>query len=266
MAFSGAANQHCSIQKACIDRQGSHRARHVIAHAKLRFHDSLLPTLVAHRMGMIAEGRDVACCASTKTKKGGPKWTALFYYRKRKLVVVITTMQRRTIIVGRLAIFIRLVRRTTQRRLARVLVVDDFATILQSRQSRLHLIEFRSGNYVFILLRQNSGDLLLRMLNAIRSRRMRSKGLRQRARLFLFRSLDLFEEVDHRLRIVAAGIEILGSQIVGLRLESTREFHEGERNADTGSFVRRITDSTADKDQRDGGKVRPISARHLAHG
>src|SRR5437660_11263046 len=136
-------------------------------------------------------------------------------------LVVIATMQCRTIIVSRFAVLVRLIRSTTERGLAAVLVLDHFSAILEGRQTCLHLVEFRSGHNVLVLWRQNLGDFLLCVLDAIRSRRMRSKGLRQGTWLFLFRGLDLFEEVDHCLRIVATGVEVLRSQVVGLSFKST---------------------------------------------
>src|SRR5438477_2366003 len=105
-------------------------------------------------------------------------------------------MQRGAIIIGRLAVsFIRLVGSTPQGRLSVILILDDLATVLESSQSRLHLIEFRSGHDIFILRRKNFGDLLLRMLHPIWSGRMRSKGLRQCARFLFLGGFNLFEEV-----------------------------------------------------------------------
>src|SRR5205823_11403817 len=95
---------------------------------------------------------------------------------------------------------------------------------------------------------------------------VRGKRLRQRTWLLLLCSFDLFEEIDHRLRIVPAGIQILGSEIVGLSFESAGELHKRERDANTGSLIRRITDSTAYKDEWNGGKIGPICTGHLSHG
>src|SRR5215831_8551688 len=94
---------------------------------------------------------------------------------------------------------------------------------------------------------------------------MRGKRFRQCAWLLLLRGFDLLEEVDHRLRIVTAGIEILRSQIVGLRLESARKLHKGKWDSDSGRLVRCVSDAAAYKDQRNGRKVRPVGTSHLPH-
>src|SRR5437762_725640 len=125
-------------------------------------------------------------------------------------------MQSRTIIVSRFPVAtIRLIRRATQRGLSFFLVFDHLATVFEGREARLHLIEFRCRDYILIFRWQDLRDLLLRVLDAIWCRGMRSKGLSQSAWLLLLSGLNLFEEVDHRLRIIAAGIQILRSQIVG---------------------------------------------------
>ena len=105
-------------------------------------------------------------------------------------LVVIPLMQRRTIVVGRLALIVRLVRRATERRLARVLIVRNLLAILESCQASLHLVKLRGRDYVFVLRRQDLSDLILRVLNAIRSCWMRGEGLGQCARFLLLCSLD----------------------------------------------------------------------------
>src|SRR6185437_7292416 len=137
-------------------------------------------------------------------------------------------MQRWTIIVGRLAFVVRLSRCTAERRLAILFFVSDFATILDGCQARLHLIEFRGSDYVLVLRRKDLGDLVLGMLHAIWRCWMRRECLGQCAGFLLLGSFDLFEKIDHRLRIVSAGVEILRAQIVGLGFESPRELHKGQ--------------------------------------
>src|SRR6516162_795529 len=63
-------------------------------------------------------------------------------------------------------------RRAAQAGLVAGLVIDYFAPVLDAREPRFYIIEFRRGHYVLRSRGKNFGDLLLRFRNAIRCLRM----------------------------------------------------------------------------------------------
>ena len=94
---------------------------------------------------------------------------------------------------------------------------------------------------------------------------MVGESLGDRAGLAFFQSLNLLEERDEGLRIVASAIHVLHAQVVGLRLELARKLHECDRHAQRGGFIHSVTRPTTDQDQRNRAELRIAHARHLPH-
>src|SRR5690348_15884974 len=117
-----------------------------------------------------------------------------------------TALQSWTIIVGFavLPILALISRRgSAQAGLVAVLFIQHLALVLDLRQAGFHLVELRSGHDILLACRQDFGDLLLRLLDPLRSLRMAGKSLGQRSGLLLLPWLDLLKEVDESIRVVA---------------------------------------------------------------
>src|SRR5579872_5335827 len=86
--------------------------------------------------------------------------------------------------------------------------VLNFVAILNRRQPRLHVLEFGGVLDVFLPGRQQVPDLLLRHLDPVRRLRVRAEGLGKEARFLLLLRLQLFEEGNERLRVIACLVQI----------------------------------------------------------
>src|SRR5208282_1950659 len=83
---------------------------------------------------------------------------------------------------------------TPQRGTVLVLVIGQLAAVLDGRQPRLHVLELRGVHNILGTRRQDVIDLFLALGDALRSLRVGSEGLGQRARLLLLLGLHLLEE------------------------------------------------------------------------
>src|SRR5580704_3138084 len=105
--------------------------------------------------------------------------------------------------------------RAAQRRTVLVvLIVGHLVTVLDRRQPGLHVLKYRRVDNVLRTRRQNRRHFLLGSRDAVGRHRMRSKSFGQCAGLLLLLSLNLLEERDERLRIVACLVHVLHAQEV----------------------------------------------------
>src|SRR5579859_5447482 len=111
-------------------------------------------------------------------------------------------MKRRTLIVAAVRAGIGAAY-AAQCGLLAVLVVTEPALVFDAGQPRLYVVKFRRGNDVFVARRQDAGDLRLRALDTIRGLRVIGEDLGHRSWLVLLQVLNLFEEGDECLRIIA---------------------------------------------------------------
>src|SRR6202048_512209 len=155
-----------------------------------------------------------------------------------------------------------------ERGLLGVLGVGEAALVLDAGQAGLHVVEFRGGDGVFVAWRQNAGNLLLRVEDAVRGLRMVREGLGDQAGFPLLERLDLLKEGDEGLRIVAGLVHVLEAEVVSLRLKVAGELEEGHGDGE----LHRLVDAVAGPavaghhDERNGAELGVVHARHLAGG
>ena len=75
-------------------------------------------------------------------------------------------------------------------------------------------VEFRRRDDVFIARRKNRGDFLLRLLHAVRSRRVRGENLGDASRVAAFFRFDLLKEAHEGVRIVPGFVHVLEAEVV----------------------------------------------------
>src|ERR1035438_3989387 len=105
-----------------------------------------------------------------------------------------------------------------QRGLVGVLGIGKAALVFDARQPRLHVVKLRGGHHVLVARRQDAGNLLLRVKDAVGGLGVVGKYLGYGAGLALFQRANLFKERDVGLRVVAGAVHILHAQVVGLLL------------------------------------------------
>src|SRR5271167_1769977 len=93
-------------------------------------------------------------------------------------------------------------RRRASERGAAVAAVVDLVPVLQLREPRFYVLEFRRIQLVQRLRRQQRVDLLLGFRYPVRRLRMRLEGLRKGPRFVLLHGFDLFEKRSQRLWII----------------------------------------------------------------
>src|ERR1035438_3517821 len=96
---------------------------------------------------------------------------------------------------------------------------------------------FGCVDHVLVPGRQNALDLLLGLADARGIHRVRRKDARHRPGLLPLQRLQLLEDADGAIGIVAGRVQILHAQVVGLRLILAREVHECRRDADIGALA-----------------------------
>src|SRR5271169_5600473 len=126
-----------------------------------------------------------------------------------------------------------------------VLVIGQLAAVLDGRQPRLHVLEFRSIHNILGTRRQDAVDLFLALGDAVRSLRVSRESLGQRARLLLLLGLHLLEEGNEGFRIVPRLVHVLDAQVIGLRLEAAGEREEGQRQGQAGGRAYRVADAAS---------------------
>src|SRR3954470_587163 len=110
-----------------------------------------------------------------------------------------------------------------------LVVVVDLATVLDRRETCLHVVEFGCSHNVLFAGGKDRRNLLLSLRYPVRSLGVARESLRQRTRLLLLGRLHLFEEGDERVRVVAGLVHVLHAQVIGLGFESAGELHEAQR-------------------------------------
>src|SRR5579864_4966032 len=90
---------------------------------------------------------------------------------------------------------------------------------------------------------------------------MSVEGLRQRAGLVLLQPFDLFEKRGQGLWVVTRLVQILDPEKIRLRLETASEPQEPHGYGNTSKALRRIANSAAHKNQRDGSQLHQLSTR-----
>ncbi len=105
----------------------------------------------------------------------------------------------------------------------------------------------------------------MRLLDTIGGLRVRGERLGKGARFLLLLRLNLLEETDESLRIVARLVHILQSKIISFRFEITLELHESQRQSQAGSLIHSISDAASYENQRQRANLGPIRPCHLAH-
>src|SRR5215472_11678539 len=90
-----------------------------------------------------------------------------------------------------------------------VFCVGDLAGEHDPAQTPLYLIKFRSRDDVFLARGEYARNFALRVLNALRSGRMRGKDFRDAARMPLFIGLQALEESHVGIRVVPRFVHIL---------------------------------------------------------
>src|SRR5580698_4362871 len=149
-------------------------------------------------------------------------------------VWLVLALQRRTIVAwlggaGRVGIVTRPAC-AAQGGLAGFAVVR-FTLVLNPRQARFDVVEFRGGDHVLRSRRKQRGNFLLRRLNAVRSLGMRRKCLGNQVRLGLLQVFQLLKDGYEGLWIVARAVHVLHTQKIGLGLKATGERQKGDRYA-----------------------------------
>src|ERR1700754_2619870 len=84
-----------------------------------------------------------------------------------------------------------------------ILAVVDLALILETSETALDVVELGGRHHVVGTSREDSGNLFLRVNDAVRSLGMIREDLCQCARLVLLKRIELLKELDEGLRIVS---------------------------------------------------------------
>src|SRR5512133_3261569 len=75
-----------------------------------------------------------------------------------------------------------------------IILLLQLAAILESVQARLHVLELRAVDLIFVARRKQGGDFLLALGHALGSLRVAVERLGDEAGLFLFHGFDFFHE------------------------------------------------------------------------
>src|SRR5713226_6947408 len=120
-------------------------------------------------------------------------------------------------------------------------VVRNLARKHDVAQAALHGIEFGSGDNVFLPRREDAGDFLLRVFDALRRRRMRGENLGDRAGAALFVSLDALEEGHVSIGVVAGFVHVLQAEEIGFTFGVAAELQVGHGNREVQSLIKAIS-------------------------
>src|SRR5260370_1367221 len=129
----------------------------------------------------------------------------------------------------------------TKSGLVAVLLVVELALVLDGGEAGLDVVELAGGDDVVRLRGHDGRDLVLGPGDAVRSLGMVGEDLGESAGLVLLEGVDLLEELDVGLGVVAGLVHVLETEPVGLALEVAGELEEGDGNGELGSLVDAIT-------------------------
>src|SRR5216683_2926485 len=156
----------------------------------------------------------------------------------------------------------------TEGGLVAVALVVELALVLDAGESGLYVVELAGGDDVVRLRGHDSGDLVLGAANSVGGLGVVGEDLGEGAGLVLLECVDLLEELDVGLGIVAGLVHVLEAEPVGLALEVAGELEEGQRDGELGGLVDAIAGPGAlgEDDQGDGADLRVVHAGRLASG
>ncbi len=124
-------------------------------------------------------------------------------------------------------------------------VVGGFAGEHDAAEARLHRVEFGSGDDVFRPCREDAGDFLLGVLDALGSRGMRREDLGDGAGTALLVGLDALEESDVGVGVVAGFVHVLEAEEIGFAFGVTAELQVGDGNGQVETLIDAVTGPAA---------------------
>src|SRR5689334_4450665 len=135
------------------------------------------------------------------------------------LDLLIAPLQSRTtliifVVVLIVSVFVGVAGGAPQCGLIALFLIIQFVPVFQRREPRLDLVELRGADDVLVAGRKNGSNLLLRLLDAVRSLWVRGECFGQSSRLLFLLGLKLFEESHKGVRIVSGFVHVLQTEIV----------------------------------------------------
>ncbi len=156
----------------------------------------------------------------------------------------------------------------TEGGLVAVTLVVDFALVFDAGEAGFDVVKLGGGDDVVGPGGHDGGYLVFGVSDTGGGLGVVVEDLGEGAGLVFFERVDLLEELDEGLGIVAALVHVLEAEPVGFCLEVAGELEEGDGDGELGGLVDAVTGPGAlgEDDERNGADLRVVHAGHLAGG